>query len=510
MKSLPSLKKWIAGIIIVTLVIAAVYINHVLSEVDHMLGGNTEEVDFSRFKTTSGPIAITNINVLSEDSQSMLAGQTVLIKNNEIKAVGAGLTVPKGFTAINGSSKYLIPGLIDSHVHIKKSKNDLLLYLANGVTQIGEMTGMKHHFTIRSAIEQGALGPDIYIASPKVSSQKGMMPTLRSWFERRHQNYHTPDEGRAAVRKYQSKGYQAIKISSDLSKDIYFAINDEAKKRGIPVIGHLPIGHNLDDLFRSGQSQLAHIDSILYALQKDSGQINVGDPDAYLNYIKNNADTIAAQFKKHKITLASTLWLHDTLADQGTNLKNFLKTIELEYQNPGWLEGSMFSKGWLPGNNSYEYTDHEKESQNKYSIYRKTRFEALSILTRALLKKGVMITAGTDAHGAAGVIAGFSLHKELQTLSQAGLSNAEVLHAATVAPAQWMGVNTGKIAKGYQADFVVLNNNPLLDIDNTQSINAVMTNGQYLDRSQLDAMLAAVKNANNNSRKVNIDAYLEN
>ena len=101
------------------------------------------------------------------------------------------------------------------------------------------MTGMEHHFDIAHKIQNGALGPNVYIASPKVTSQKSFNAKLRSTFEKRHQSFLSPEAGRQAVRDFQERGYQAIKLSSDLAADIYYAINDEATKLGIKVIGHL-------------------------------------------------------------------------------------------------------------------------------------------------------------------------------------------------------------------------------------------------------------------------------
>ena len=129
-------------------------------------------------------------------------------------------------------------------------------------------------------------------------------------------------------------------------------------------------------------------------------------------------------------------------------------------------------------------------------------------VTQALLRHKVTITAGTDALGACGMIAGFSLHKELQALNEMGLTPSQVLQTATVSAADWMKLQTGKIAASYRADLVFLEANPLDDIGNTQKINAVMANGNYWSRDQLDAMLEAVKKANNNSREIAIKEYL--
>lgn len=384
-----------------------------------------------------------------------------------------------------------------------------MLYLANGVTQIAEMTGMPHHFKYRTEIENGILGPGIFLASPKVSSQKGIYPTLRSNFEKRHQNYLTEDEGREAVRKYKSMGFQAIKISSDLDRKIYLAINDEAKKLCIPVIGHLPVRLGMEDLYTSGQSQLAHISSITQAETNEYGGYSSENYLGFLEHIKQKADDIAKKLKERDIVISSTRWLYSVKPTIDRDRTNFLKTIPLRHQNPGWVEGSMFARGWLPGNrgtkNSFS-SDPDRQRENE--LYWVTQNKAIDIVTQALVRHGVTVMAGTDAFGAYGVIAGFSIHSELEALEASGLSNSQVLYSATVAPAKWMGLNTGKIEAGYRADLVLLNKNPFDNISHTRSISGVMVKGHYLDKSQIDSILNSVKEANDKSRKISVDEFL--
>jgi imidazolonepropionase-like amidohydrolase len=109
--------------------------------------------------------------------------------------------------------------------------------------------------------------------------------------------------------------------------------------------------------------------------------------------------------------------------------------------------------------------------------------------------------AGTDAN-TAGVVPGFSLHDELQSLNQAGLSPAQSLRAATATPAGRMKDKAGTLAPGLRADMVLLRANPLGDIANTRAIEGVIVNGRYLARSELDAILSAVEKTNHESRSV--------
>jgi len=188
---------------------------------------------------------------------------------------------------------------------------------------------------------------------------------------------------------------------------------------GILVIGHLPIDLGMEELYASGQSQLAHITSITQAIMYDMGGISPDNYDDFLKYMRENSSAIALKLKENNITLSSTIWLHGTIQQQGYNLPEFLKTVKLEYMNPGWVEGPFISKGWLPGNNSYESPDPTNLDNKRYSeIYWKNYVEAEHVITRALVNNGVAITAGTDANGACGVIPGFSLHDELESLHE--------------------------------------------------------------------------------------------
>lgn len=478
------------------------------NEIDRTLGGNTRQVDSRQFKRVQGSIAITNAHVLSDNGEVMKPHQTILIDDNTITAVGEFKSIPSQYHIIDGEGKFVIPGLVDSHVHIKKSKNDLLLYIANGVTHVGEMTGMDHQFDYIEQIELGDVGPGIYLASPKVTSQEGWYPSGRSMFEQRHQNFPTTDLAREAVRQYKNKGYKAIKLSSDISNEIYYAINDEAAKQNIPVIGHLPVGLTLEDLFASGQSQLSHIDSVIHNLMNQFGGLHSNNDEEFLKHVKTVSDKIASKLKQQNVTLASTLWLHKTLEQQSVALPYFFKQIPIEYQNPGWLEGSQLSKGCLPGKNSYEVQSQQKTDKQLALNFRKKYNQAIQILFTALIKHDVNIIAGTDSLGACGMIAGFSLHEELKTLNNYGMTNAQVLRSATDSAAEWMGIKAGKVKAGYHADLVILNKNPLENISHTRTIYGVINQGKYYNQTTLNNMLRKVKEANNMSRRVNIDRYL--
>jgi hypothetical protein len=118
--------KWALSILITAITLTAVTYLFFRSQINQILGGNTDVVDTSQIQVISGALAITNVSELSADSKTMEPNQTVLIKNNKIESVGQNITIAENYHVVNGKGQFLIPGLIDSHVHVKKSKNDWL------------------------------------------------------------------------------------------------------------------------------------------------------------------------------------------------------------------------------------------------------------------------------------------------------------------------------------------------------------------------------------------------
>ncbi len=503
------IKKWTVGIILVIITVSIVSCYGVKSQIKKHSGANTEVVDSSKFNPEQSSLAITNVSVLSEDCTYMIDSLTVFIKDGIIQNITKGATITNEYKIINGSGQFLIPGLIDSHTHLQKSKNDLLLFLANGVTHIANHNSEQDNSILqwRDEVNKGALGPRIYIAAGGMSSKKGIVQKIKTLFGD-SKKYNSPSKARKAVKKFKNQGYDAIK-SYNPSSEVYFTIIDEAKKQNIPVIGHLSEDVSLEELYTSGQSQLAHVEEITKATIRDFGGMWSNNTEEYLKYLKNNVDQISIKLKENEIVVSSTLWIIESIPKQNFNIENFLKTIELAYQNPGQIEGSHLAKGWLPGNNNYENLEIKSnpEQIKNHKLFWKTYVEAVHIMTRALVKNGVTITAGTDANGT-GVVAGFSLHDELTSLYKCGLTESRVLYSTTVAPAEWMQSKAGKIRKGYKADLVLLKKNPLDNIENTKTINAVIINGKILDREVLDSILQAVKDANNKSRKISIEAFI--
>jgi len=246
-------------------------------------------------------------------------------------------------------------------------------------------------------------------------------------------------------------------------------------------------------------------------LQWDGSGFSSETADEFLVFVDKRSDEIANDLLTQDIAVTTTLWLVESFIRQKVELDNVLSEVELEYENPGISEWSTMTPrgiGWLPEVNRYKWPeDWNDERRAKSKIYWQTYAEACRVILNNLVNKGIKIMAGTDAN-LPPTVPGFSLHDELISLNRAGMTSSQILRSATSAPSQWLDNNAGEILVGRKANLVLLNKNPLLDISNTKSINSVVINGKLLDRTVLDEILNSVRQANDSSRKINIDSYL--
>ena len=508
----------IAGLIVLA---AAALCLLTLRTVDRIYGGETRIVDPDQFQVESGPIAITHVSVLSPDGSQMLPDRTVLVRDGRIVSISAGDDIPAGMTRIDGRGKFLIPGLMDSHVHLQRSPNDLLLYVANGVTQIRSMGGSDADLALRDEIRNGRIGPRFHVSSPSMNSADGFSSAgsapgwvpepLVIWFVENVFNTHSTanaQEARDDARAFIDRGHDGIKLYGFLTMDSYRAILDVAEERNVPTVGHLPEDMPLSELRTTRLREIAHIEELVKALLDEFGSVNSQGSEAFIAFVESRKDEIAADLLENDIAVHSTLRFSEGIDDQVFDLEGALADIPLQYANPGIVEGyAPLGFGWLPGSNKFQaYAGGTPEQIASNREFWAAREEAHRILLRAMVAAGVPVLAGTDANGWLSV-PGFSLHDELQSLNAAGMTPAQALHAATAAPARAIRSDAGVIEVGRRADLVLLNENPLIDIANTSAINAVILGGRYLNRTRLDAMLRAVETANAASRRSSISQY---
>jgi len=501
-----TIKKWFKRLSLAILLIAVITFIWVDYEIDHLWGAHTKVVDHVKLNVPQQNIAITNVAILSTDGRQMIADQTVIIEKGVITSIGSDGETLNATAIIDGKGKYLIPGLIDSHIHLWQSPNDLLLYVANGITHIRELNGSKQHLQWREEINNGRLGPKMFVASSRVNSN-GL---IKSWFEKwtaKITSITSFNNAQSIVNAFVNEGYDAIKSYTFITNKDYWSLSNATKQAGIPLIGHTPVAMTLDEVFGSNQKELAHIEEIVKALNREFGGYNDKTAEQFLQFVQERSDDISNKLVKNKVAVISTLWLSENFAKQKRDLNESLSKVHLAYVNPGITELSPVTSramGWLPESNIYRLPMNiSPEKKNRYLVYWQTYAKAHQIMLKAMAEKGVIIMAGTDANVPVAV-PGFSLHDELISLTQSGMNNTQTLLSATKIPANRMHQKSGIIKKGYRADLVLLDKNPLENIENTKAINTVILNGKLLNRQKLDDLLVAVKSANDESRTVDI------
>ncbi|HEU5165235.1 MAG TPA: amidohydrolase family protein, partial [Chitinophagaceae bacterium] len=298
----------------------------------------------------------------------------------------------------------------------------------------------------------------------------------------------SPDSARAIVKEYKNMGVDFIKPYNGLSREVYLAIIDEARLQQLPVEGHVPFSMTAAVVSDLGQKTIEHNFDILLSCSKDENELRKDlrqqtwgelEAKAAVTYDEQKAKKLFLQLAHNKTWSCPTIifyrpvWL---IGDENEALKdtllNYLPKAEVE--------------GW---HNAFQRLSH-----NTVKEYTKTQYQMRSKIVKEMHNAGVGILAGTDA-GAIFSIPGFNLHRELQALVDAGLSNLDALRSATINPAKFLGreKDLGSVDQGKIADLVLLDANPLENIGNTKTIYAVIVNGKLLQRNDLDALLNQVK-----------------
>ena len=452
--------------------------------------------------TQSKPLVFTHVTIVDVTGAPAQSDMTVVIDGNRISELGpsATLRVPEAAQVVDGTGKFMIPGLWDMHVHwFGYDKSFLQLFPINGVTGVRIMWGGPVHFALRKEVEEGSLlGPRMAIAGPILDGPRPIWPGSTAISNER--------DAREAVRSTKEQGYDFVKVYSLLPRKAYFAIADEAKKQGIPFVGHVPNFLSASEASDAGQKSIEHLTGILAACSSREEELRKRRENAHSNlrpgrnlpnpsiirsitretletFSMEKANTFFARLKQNQTWQCPTFTVLRSSAF--ANDPNFRRDPRLKYM-PRQLRAS-----WDPANNFRLGTRTQEDFNLARSVYQK-QLEVVGLMRRA----GVEILAGTDVLNPY-CFPGFSLHDELVILVEAGLSPMEALQTATLNPARFLGKEKdfGSIAQGKIADLVLLEANPLADIRNTTKINSVVTNGRLSDRSALDKLLMQVEAA---------------
>lgn len=430
-------------------------------------------------QTYSETLVFDHVNVIPMDKERVLYDNRVIVVDDKITRIepsSSKLNI-KADRIIDSTGQYMIPGLSDTHYHqngysIEEDDLQYKLLIANGVTSIlsmGEWGGQDVIATRYRANKKSTLSPFFATVGPQLDAN----------------NIKTPEDAIKMVQFHQDRGYDFIKIHGNIAKDAYLTLLDEAEKAGIPTVGHTQRDKPFEIALR--MASIVHAEDIVMAFS-DEGNLTVVDMDEKL------AKDIAKQVKDSGIYVAPTLSTVAMIQDW-TDPQRFeaLKIREINKYLP--KDALAY---WLSPKNDY----HQPFFLTEHGLaYIDKVIKGARMLTAAMHNAGVPMLIGSDNYGIQ--VTGFSVHEDMEQLQSAGVPTYDVLRAATVMAARFLerSASAGTINEGKNAQFVLLDKNPLVDIKNTRSITGVMLKGKWHDRNALDKMLQQVEDGHKKEKE---------
>lgn len=450
---------------------------------------------------SSHPVAFVDVTVIDVEGGIALPSHTVLIDQGRIVAVAPVGTVdlPEHTMQVDAHGRFIMPALWDMHTHVLAISPllDLPLYIAYGVTNVRDMQGCptagdpfiacagdKRRWSQEA--EQGLrVGPRIVASTSFMANGPGMLDRLSG--VPTFYGTATPDEARAFVRHFAAQGVDEIKVYDRIPRDAYFALVAEARGSGMEVVGHRPLAVSAVEAAAAGQKSVEHARFLLHeTFPGSSGLRSTAEAGQWQEDRRRMVDEhdplmaqeLFASFVAHGtwyVPTHLTRWV-DAYADSAAVRQDPL----LRYLHP------LMRWQWLEDVDATITRDPSAEGRQAYRDFYQKGLE----LTGHAHRAGVSILAGTDY-----IVPGADLHRELVNLVTAGLSPVEALRTATRNPAVYFGLEHeyGTVEPGKVADLILLEANPLVDIQNTQRIAAVAFNGNLYDRQALDDLQAIVR-----------------
>ncbi|WP_300458048.1 serine hydrolase [Desulfobacula sp.] len=446
--------------------------------------------------------AFIHVNLIPMDGgqKQIVENQTVVISDGIITAAGPAeeAVIPANAMIIEGSGTYLMPGLADMHMHLRKHwtrgtwpVDPFLLYLANGVTTIRcfgpSADEVDHALKWKDDIRIGKrIGPQIFTCG-KVLDGPVEFPTRQ-------------------VLEQHEAGFDFIKLYSYMSREEFEAIMAAAKQTEMYAAGHIPFRVGLDNAIAGGLNEIAHIeeliwelvdfklnqpligkewlDEIILAASRDFKMLMEGSVQEGLNILKPRLESIAAKLKQADIPVCTTLNLDELIIKKLLHSDEFLKRPENIY---------------LPASYFTEFRNNREKHQRQFKggeHLSKIKYALDSLMLKALKKAGVDLLLSSDAGtGGMGLVPGLSIHDEIKTLIDNGFTPYEAIAAGTATASKIIGRMTGlddfgMIQVGKRADLLLLEANPLADTTNLKKIKGVMAAGKYYDRKILKEMIS--------------------
>ena len=472
----------------------------------------------------AGKLLLVGATIVDTRSGTLSPHVSILMEGGRIvriapasEAIYAGASVK----SIDARGKFVIPGYLDMHAHVfapGATHDMMMLMLANGITGFRQMSGspelLKDH-------KDGTL-PISGIAPELLAMPGALLTPFNAW---------SPDSGVAAVKEQKTEGADFIKVIL-VNSPTFFAAQTEAKRLGLPFVGHLPPGVDIVAASKGGMRSIEHLGTgtaPLIPCSTDEAALRAeivksppteGFPFSVMHLIPFKTDIeawmtpktvvnpamlsgpaeiariqhVIVTFNEDKCRRLAEQFVTDGTWEVPTLIR--LKTSELaddpEFSNDPNLR-------YMPPDEVKLWRDVEKKFMEKFSIVDRDTYRSFYALHLKLVKlfdeTGVRMMTGDDAGGAEWVVPGFALHQEFDEFARAGVPPLHILQDATINPAEFLGHSSsmGTVEVGKNADLVVLDANPIDTVQNMHKIDAVIRAGHYFSRRDLDGILDTIQ-----------------
>lgn len=432
----------------------------------------TQNNQTTKQKVTGNVTAFTNVSVIPMTSNRIIENHTVVIRGDEISLITPSENVEfdSDATIIDGTGKFLIPGLAEMHGHVPPTdppsnaprymnmeyvENTLFLYTAAGITTVRGMLGWANQLELKDKVSsQEIIGPSLYLAGPSFNGN----------------SIGSVEEAASKVRQQKEEGWDLLKIHPGLTLEEYDVMAQTANEIGITFGGHIPSDVGIIHAIEMGQETIDHMDGYVAYLDSYTGK-----------ELDQKIHELIALTKENNVWVVPTQALWETILG-AADYDALREYDELKYIPKNLVSGYNAWTKRLLNNSNFNL-----ENAREHAALRQRLLSEMN-------KSGVKILMGTDAPQLYSV-PGFSIHRELKVMSEAGMSPYEILVTGTKNVGEYFSHkdNFGTIEVGQRADLILLDNNPLDDISNLRQNSGVMVAGRWLSRSFIDEKLADIE-----------------
>lgn len=429
------------------------------------------------------PLFLHDVTVIDGTGADPIPGVSVLMDAGRIVEIAPDLAPPADAVVVEGEGRFAIPGLWDMHAHLTDFQRNAHQMLVYGVTGVREMyTGFAPSALapLRARRDFPRLALAAFFDGPLFGANGAVPPAAYS--------VTTDEEARTAVKLALIERADFLKVYNNLPREAYFAIADEARKRGVLFAGHVPEAVSPKEAAAAGQISQEHLINILLASSTNEEELRAQ------RLAVMNDPQLSSAARARELGFPNPGGLFETY-DEAKAADLFSTFVDYGvWQTPTLVLLKHFAEGGDQIRSLPVVADLDDEGFAAFQQRAARLLERHQQLVGDMHRAGVSFLAGTDASANTPVPYGLGVHEELELLVEAGMTEMEALQTATRNPAFYFGLLTlsGTLEPGKIADIVLLNANPLEDIRNTRQVEGVVMRGSYFPPETLEILREAV------------------